>query len=250
MTFHPQGRSSSASVLHDEGWLDFNMIQSGHHERDFPNHEMIAADFARTPAKPCLDGEPCYEDHPVNWEPELGYFDAWDARKAAYWALFAGAHGHVYGANGVFQFWTGGDPGKFGARTPWQEALDLPGAGQMRHARRLLESRPLLDRVPDQEVLASEAGTGAAHVRATRGGDGGYAFVYLPSGGAVTVDLGKLSGEVVAAHWFDPRLGSSEAIGRYPAGGAVAFRAPTSGAGQDWVLALDDAARGVAPPGG
>ena len=52
-----------------------------------------------------MDGEPNYEDMPVHMRPENGYLGAYDARKAAYWALFAGAHGHTYGANGVFQFW-------------------------------------------------------------------------------------------------------------------------------------------------
>ena len=100
-TFHPQGRSSSASFVHEEDWLDFNMIQSGHHELNGPNYQIIEADYSRVPAKPILDGEPCYEDHPVNWKPELGHFSDWDARKAAYWSLFAGSCGHTYGANSI-----------------------------------------------------------------------------------------------------------------------------------------------------
>lgn len=115
----------------------------------------------------------------------------------------------------------------------------------MRHARALLASRPFLERVPDQDLVVSEVGTGAAHVRATRGDDGGYAFVYLPSGGEVTVDLGRLSGGAVEAAWFDPRLGSTGAFGRFDTGRAEPFRAPSGGPGQDWVLVLDDAGREV-----
>lgn len=250
MTFHPQGGASSSAFVHDEPWLAFNMLQSGHHRRETPNHAMIAADYDRSPSKPCLDGEPCYEDHPVDWKPEQGYFDDWDARKAAYWALFAGAHGHTYGANSVFQFWTGGDPGKFGARRPWWEAVDLPGAGQMRHARTLLESRPLLKRVPDQGLLVSEVGTGADHARATRAGDGGYALVYLPTGRAVTVDLGRFSGPTIAASWFDPRAGTASPIGERAGGGEETFHPPSAGTGNDWILVLDDASRGYGAPGG
>lgn len=120
----------------------------------------------------------------------------------------------------------------------------------MRHARRLLESRSFLDRVPDQGLLVSEAGMGAAHVRATRGADGSYAFVYLPSGESVTVDLGRLSGGAVEAAWFDPRVGTIESIGRFEMGRAETFRAPNGGPGQDWVLVLDDAARGFPAVGG
>jgi len=249
MTFHPQGGSSSAKFFHADPWLDFNMIQSSHGAWDTPNYARIAEDYARTPTKPCLDGEPCYEDHPVNWKPELGYFGAHDVRKAAYWALFAGAHGHTYGANGLFQCWRGGETDRFGARTPWDEALALPGAGQMRHARALLASRPFLDRIPDQGLLASDPGTGGDHVQATRAADGGYAFVYTASGRPVTVDLDKLSGSAVETYWYDPRLGTAEAVGRFPTGGPRTFAPPSSGPDNDWVLVLDDADRGFPPPG-
>ena len=48
------------------------------------------------------------------------------------------------------------------------------------------------------------------HVQATRSEDGEYAFVYLPSGKPVTVDLRLLSGSMVAAHWYDPRTGKRQ----------------------------------------
>ncbi len=160
MTFHPQGGSSSSAFFHDDPWLSFNMLQSGHARRNGANYEMIHQDYTRTPTKPCLDGEPCYEDHPVNWKPEGGYFAAYDVRKAAYWALFAGAHGHTYGCNGVFQFWKSGQEDRFGVLRPWQEAIELPGAAQMQHARRLMESRPFLQRIPNQGLLASDPGKG------------------------------------------------------------------------------------------
>lgn len=34
MTFHPFGRTSSATWFHNAGWLDFNMFQSGHRAYD------------------------------------------------------------------------------------------------------------------------------------------------------------------------------------------------------------------------
>ncbi|MDQ3703382.1 MAG: glycoside hydrolase family 140 protein, partial [Chloroflexota bacterium] len=246
----PQGNASSADFFHDEPWLAFNMIQSGHSARDLANHAMIERDYRRLPTKPCMDAEACYEDHAVNWDAANGYFDDYDIRKTAYWPLFAGAHGHTYGANGVFQFWKGeGEGDRFGVRLRWEEALDLPGAGQMRFVRRLLESRPLLTRVPDQGMLASRARAGGEHVRATRGEDGAYAFVYLPTGGPVAVDLGKLSGDTVVATWYDPRTGETHAAGERPKTGAATFEPPTSGPGNDWILVLDDAARRFPPPG-
>jgi hypothetical protein len=247
MTFHPQGRSSSSRSFHGDDWLDFNMIQSGHRHRDFPNHEMIEHDYCLLPIKPALDGEPCYEDHPVV-EGE-GYFSDSEARRAAYRALFAGACGHTYGANGIFQAWRPGLPDRFGVRRPWREALALPGAAQLRHARTLLESRPFLDRIPDQALLVGGAGEGPEHRRGCRAADGSYALIYSPTGTPFTVDLGQLSGERAVAHWYDPRNGTAREAGTWPGDTAQGFTPPSSGPGADWVLVLDDPTRGFPTPG-
>ncbi|HEV2107743.1 MAG TPA: glycoside hydrolase family 140 protein [Thermomicrobiales bacterium] len=237
-TFHPQGRSSSSAFVHDEPWLDFNMIQSGHHGRDADNGAMVAADYAREPAKPTLDGEPCYEDHPVNWKPELGYFEAWDVRKAAYRALFSGACGHTYGANAIFQFWKGDAPDpKFKARRTWEEALSLPGASQLRHARVLLESRSFAGRAPDSSLVAPDTHEGTDRAYALRGE--GHAFIYIPSGRAVVVDPASLDAGEIVATWYDPRTGTSTEAGRVPPDHVFTIKPPTRGPGEDWALMLD-----------
>lgn len=97
ITYHPMGEMTSAQFFHNDPWLDFNMLQSGHSARNVANYEMIEHDYAREPIKPCLDGEARYEDHPINWDPKNGWFDDHDVRQAAYWAVFAGAFGHAYG---------------------------------------------------------------------------------------------------------------------------------------------------------
>lgn len=249
MTFHPMGGHSSSSYFHGAEWLDFNMMQTGH-SRDSPNYDKIARDYDLTPAKPVLDGEPGYEDHPESFDPKNGYLNDHDVRQAAYWAVFAGAFGHAYGCHDVWQFLdTARFPAVTAARTPWREALRLPGADQMRHLRALIESRPFLSRVPDQSLLASDPGAGAGHVQATRDADGAYAFVYSPIGSLFTLDLSALSGEMLTAWWFDPRTGRAQAAGRFPRAASRAFTPPASGAEQDWVLVLDDAARNYPPPG-
>ncbi len=250
MTFHPQGGASSSRWFHGEEWLDFNMIQSGHSEKHLPNYRMVAADYARDPIKPTLDGEPRYEDHPVDWKPdEKGWFDDYDVRQAAYWALFAGALGHTYGCHDIWQFHAPGRKPISFARTPWQEALDLPGAAQMGHARRLIESRPFLSRIPDQALLACEEGIGDAHLRATRCAEGRYAMVYVPAADqTVAVHLDPLAGEAANAWWFDPRTGEATPIEQeLPARGTREFVSPEQG--PDWVLVLDAAERDFPPPG-
>jgi hypothetical protein len=159
---------------------------------------------------------------------------------SAYWDLFAGAHGHTYGCHDIWQFLdTGRFPAISAARTPWREAIQFPGANQMRHVRALLESRPFLYRIPDQALVLSDAGTETDHVQATRAEDGAYAFVYLPSGKPVTLDLSRLSGRTIVAHWYDPRTGAATKVGTFPQGQATEFTPPVDG--PDWVLTLDEA---------
>lgn len=246
MTYHCQGGASSSKWFHGDEWLDFNMLQSGHNY-NVDNYSRIAADYARTPAKPCLDGEPRYEDHPAGFKAANGYMDDYDSRQAAYWALFAGAHGHTYGCHDLWQMYAEGRKPISVARTYWPEALDLPGAGDMRHVRALMESRPFLSRVPDPGLVAGDAGKGADHVRATRGD--GYAFVYVPTGKPLTVALGRISGDSVAAWWFDPREGTHLPVGTFVNSGTRDFTPPSSGRGHDWVLVLDDASRRLEPLG-
>lgn len=249
MTFHPMGGHSSSAYFHDDAWLDFNMMQTGH-RRNSPNYENIAADYARLPIKPCLDGEPGYEDHPENFNAENGYLNDYDVRKSAYWVIFAGACGHTYGCHDVWQFL---DESRFPAvtcaRTPWREALQLPGANQMQHVRALIKSRPFLTRIPDQSLLLSDPGVGTEHVQATRAADGSYAFVYSPSGQPFTLDLSKLSGETLNVWWYDPRTGQASSAGQLARTAAQIFTPPSQGSEQDWILVLDDLAQDYLPPG-
>ena len=249
IAFHPMGGKHSADMVHDEPWLDFNMIQSGHAEKNIANYSMLARDYTRLPAKPCMDDEPCYENHPVRRKKDQGWFDDRDVRKLCYWALFAGAHGHTYGCHDIWSFH---DPAKsrrfVDQRTPWQEAIHLPGANQMRHARTLIESRPFLTRIPDQSVIVGDAGTGADHLQATRDSAGSYAMVYSPSARPFKVQMSKIGGTTVRAWWFNPRTGEGQAIGEFPNAGQREFTPPSS-KGDDWVLVLDDAAKTFPPPG-
>jgi len=252
MTYHTNGGRSSSLAFHNDDWLDLNMWQSGHHQQDAPNWEMIAADYQRTPLKPVLDGEPNYEDHPINpwpeWTPEKGYFRDHDVRKAAYRAVFAGACGHTYGHHSIWQFY---DPQR---REPvnhpwcdWRTALDRPGAFQVGYLRRLMESRPYLNRIPDQQVLVSAPGDGAQHARATRDSQGSYLMVYLPLARPVGVRLGLLAASTARAWWFDPRSGQAQDLGVFPVEAEREFTPPSGG--PDWVLVIDDGAQQFGPPG-
>jgi hypothetical protein len=252
ITMHTWGPHATSEYVHDEPWLDFHTCQSGH-ARNSANWRFIEADYARTPTRPCMDAEPGYEDMADNIRNlDGGYLDDWDARKALYWSLFAGAHGHTYGCNPVWQMWSPGRDQVIYARRPWYEAMHLPGSSQMQHARNLLLSRPFLTRIPDQSLIASTAGEGTHHVQATRDSEGRYAMVYVPAGNvigstAVELDLTALAGEQLAAWWYDPRTGVARSLGVMAKQARMIFVLPQGG--PDWVLVLDDAACGFPAPG-
>jgi len=249
MTFHPWGERSSSEWFHDSAWLDFNMSQTGHGQRSYAIYKKIVVrDYNLKPAKPCFDGEPRYEDHPVGWNPDvLGWFNDADIRQALYWNLFSGAFGHTYGCHPIWQMKTPGREAVGLARNNWYDVLDLPGAWDLIHARRLIESRPFLSRIPDQSMIAPGYFPETDFIVATRGD--GYAFVYFPTGWSADIILEKIGGTEINAFWFDPRTGESKPAGKFPGKSTQKFTPPSNGRGNDWVLVLDDASKSFKKPG-
>jgi hypothetical protein len=247
-TFHPSGMQNSAQHFHTDEWLDFNMWQTGH-ARNRACYNLIAQTYALEPAKPILDGEPGYEDYPDDLKQENGYLSAWDVRKFLHWNLFAGACGHTYGCHDVWQFWDGTRTPITFAQTHWRDALFLEGATQMQHARRLLEARPFITRVPDDSLLLNKQHDAPeSHIGATRNDDGSYAFVYSAAGNGFTINTTKLTGATLRASWFDPRSGECLVAEEFTREASRDFTPPTSGENCDWILVLDDVARGYPAP--
>ncbi len=251
-TYHPNGRQTSSTWLHNEEWLDFNMMQSGHGSgRDTAVWDMISHDYALEPAKPTLDGEPNYEDHPVNpwpnWNSSNGYYRDYDVRKQLYRSVFAGGCGVTYGHHSVWQFYAPPRAPHNHAECTWQEAIERPGANQVQFLRDLIESRPQLTRIPAQDILVSPAGDAESHVQATRDAEGHYAFVYLPLRAQVTIELSRIGNSNFQAWWYNPRTGIATSIGEVHAHMRVSFIPPVDG--PDWVLVLDDTTANFGPPG-
>jgi hypothetical protein len=267
-TFHPTSIHSSSQWFHNDAWLDFNMIQSRHLVLN-RGYDLVAEDYARSPVKPVLDGESGYEgifdnlamaNPPKRIEPH-------DVRRYAYTSVFAGAAGYTYGATEVFMFWNPGrGQGYAGsAQLPWKEALQRPGASQMQHLRSLIESRPMLVRIPDQWMIVNDPNGTTNRIQACRASDGSYAFLYTASGRPIEARVKEkyyeaVTGGTIRAWWYDPRTGTPTRIGDFekkPRHKADEVRTevtrefipPSSGEGNDWVLVLDDASRSFPPPG-
>jgi hypothetical protein len=210
ITYHP--RESSKDDVAAADWLDFDLIQSGHHGWATPNYQLIEQHVTRAPMRPVIDGEPNYEAHPVmdpRWRACGDWtFSAADARRAAYHSVFAGAAGHVYGANGVYQFLVDGaaDP-VHGGRGDWREALQLPGARQVAAAVRLFSELGTAEWEPRQDLLTARIGTRSGHVRAMARKDRRAVAVYAPAGKPVCLDLQRLTITRPVARWWNPRDG-------------------------------------------
>lgn len=257
ITYHPGGSWGSADFFHDEEWLSFNMRENGH-GAVYDVYSKTLTQYQQMPAKPIIDGEPLYEDHPVAFDPDhRGHSVAADVRRPLYWDLFNGACGHTYGHHSVWQMY---DPEK---RMPinrplmsWRAALKQPGADQMRYAKNLLLSRPYFTRIPatDEILVAGEIesampGKGLYHFAATRDTEGTYIMVYAPVGRPFTVKTSLLKGKSLKLWWFDPRTGKAKKAGTYANSGTLTLVSPANGEVQDWVLVIDNADAGYKTPG-
>ncbi|MBN2507721.1 MAG: glycoside hydrolase family 140 protein [Verrucomicrobia bacterium] len=252
ITFHPRGGKSSSVWFQKTDWLDFNMIQSGHSPQSL-NYIPIERDYALEPPKPTFDGEPAYE-YPPDHLPAKRPVGAVQVRRNAYWAVFAGAHGHTYGTHPIWQMYDQGRKPLWDVVTPWHQALDLPGATQLIHLKRLMLSRPYLTRIPDQSVIISAVPEGLGRIQVTRDGrvgqnDASYLLVYFPQDHRGMLNTGRIGAPRLNVWWFNPRNGEATRVGERPNAKTMEFEPPTRTPGDDWVLVLDDVAKNFPPPG-
>jgi hypothetical protein len=137
ITIHPS--SSSRLCVDDPSVLDFDMLQTGHSDRQsVPNTiETVNKSLAVTPTMPVLIGEVCYEGIMEASREEVERFMFWAA-------LLSGNGGHTYGANGIWQVNTREKPyglsphGHSWGGPAWDIAAQLPGSGQLGLAKGLL----------------------------------------------------------------------------------------------------------------
>jgi len=114
----------------------------------------------------------------------------------------------------------------------------------------LFSSRPWYDLVPDQkhEVVVDGLGefNGMDYLAAARTADGGTVMAYLPTARPISIEMGKVSGKLATAWWYNPRTGQATSGGKFATTRKKQFTPPTAG---DWVLVLDDAGRNLPAPG-
>ena len=225
ISLHPAGGNSS-SYFHNEDWLSANIIQVWtHYLRIYP---MTYCDYMRSPAKPVIMAEGCYE---AGVEYQVKPITPLIVRKQAYWSFLAGGY-HTYGHNDIWR------------KNPnWRESLDAPGARQMGILKKILTSRQWWKLVPDQSIFAAGASGDDTLNVAARSAEGDSVIVYLSSPTTVSIQLRKITlSETVRAAWVNPQSGEEKVIGEFPNHGSRSFKTPD---GQmDAVLLLDGVGRG------
>jgi hypothetical protein len=248
---HPGGQTWVGHEFKDEPWLDIVGYQSGHGDDEKAWRWIVegppATEWRSVPGKVVMNIESPYEDH-VSYQSKERH-PAVHVRRANYWSLLVSpTAGVTYGGHGVW----GWDPGGTtpvahpytGVSKHWREALQLPGAQQMRHLHDVFASVPWWKLRPAQELLGGHPYTVAQgsdgggadvlrYVTAARTDDGRAAVLYLAAGGELRLDTSSLSGGLIAT-WVNPRDGSRANAGRVEQG-QVALRSPD---GDDWVLIL------------
>lgn len=203
MTMHPQGEMSSSQHFHQEDWLDFNMMQTGHGKRDLKVHDRLWADYALNPTKPVLDGEPRYEGHAPFLDLQGIHMDDSDCRRAAYATVFSGAAGVTYGCHAVWQMASDKYLGINQPLGSWSESLNLPGAGQYGRLKSLMLSLPFLTLEPFDEVSGGTSEDWAPPL-ALSTPDRSTIAIYSPHGKAVQVTGTSAN----SYRLFNPRNGS------------------------------------------
>lgn len=234
MTFYPLTGHSSSQWFNNATWLDFNMIHTGACNQDYEIYRnLLVKDYNRENVKPVLDGGSGYENQPICNAPDsMGWFNDKDIRKAMYWSLFSGACGYTYGCHDVWQMLSPGQIPVNGARGDWKTSLDLPGARQVIHARRLMERFGLANSIPANELIMTESGSPEEKIVALKNEN--QLMVYLPQGGhlKLTIPPFKASG-TPRLEWMNPRNGSYIQIDIENVSKEITVNTPDQ---EDWIL--------------
>jgi hypothetical protein len=238
-----------ATYFQKSAWCDFYAVQT-HQFQTLIRSNMSHDWQMKSPTKPTLNAEGGYEGadkslHPwLKKKASVALFDSgWGQRFQAYWSVFSGSCGYVYGHD---YLWHMSDPqGHLGVLH--RPALAAPGAACMRHLHTLMEPR-IATATPDPKLITSDPGTDAGSDTTTlpdlrcasRAADGSWALIYTTLGRPFTLDLAKLTSKLFRASWFNPRNGSYTDAGSFTRQEKPDFDPPgPEGKDCDWVLVLD-----------
>jgi hypothetical protein len=238
VTIHPS--RSARETVEDPAVLDFDMLQTGHNDRESipPTVNQVTEDRVKTPPMPVLVGEVCYE----------GGLDAnrEEVERFMFWAcMLNGAAGHTYGADGIWQVNTKEHPfgpsphgGSWGG-PPWDKAYRLPGSQQVGLGKGLLTRYPWWRFEPHPEWVEPHWSKENYMLPYAAGVPGELRVVFTPPIFDPLKIKGLESGVSYRALFFDPRTGENHLIGDVTPDTAGTWRTPILPTFEQWVIVLE-----------
>jgi len=224
---------STAEVLHNEPWLDYNQCQTGHGRwKNELIPLIVRSAYSRKPAKPIVVTEPWYEF--VEGNPR-----APDIRFGGWSAILSGAGGHSYGGGHV---WRAHVPESPEPKDIWslerqfkRNTLDYPGAKSLSFMARFLRGIDWWKLEPHPELVHDNPS------RYCAAAPGREYVVYLRWGGSVKLDLRPSSAdEEFEFKWIDLTDENVKRTGTIAGGAIRTIRPPEDfprvRGHKDWVL--------------
>jgi hypothetical protein len=229
---------STAEVLHNEPWLDFNQSQTAHARwRNEYAPTVVAQAYAMSPRKPIVITEPWYEfalDNPA----------AREIRFCAWSAIMSGAAGHTYGGGHVWLAYLpeisrprrGGDGSWPLDPNFTTNTLDYPGARGMAHMAGILRSLEWWRLEPHPELVVENPSRYCLAV------PGEVYLMFLRWGGAVKLDLTAYEGATFTRQWIDLATEQTRPAAEIKGGAVHVINAPEDFPAvrqdKDWILLI------------
>jgi len=245
VALHPGDMQWNMDDFRNEAWLNLVGYQSGHGDDDRSVEWLVGGppsmDWHQEPARPFINLESPYEDI-IAYQSRRRH-DDYSVRQGLYWSLLvAPTAGVTYGGHGVWGWDDGSAPpighDNTGITKPWQQALMLPGAEQLRHLMHIMTSLAWWKLQPAQEVLAVQPGHDSQRcfIAAARTDD--LLLIYLPENNHVQLKSDAVGAEATAS-WFNPRTGEQSAAPADERDTITHFHTPGQG---DWLLLIQHTA--------
>ena len=232
ITYHPRGRTLSATWWNEAPWLDFHSFQSGHRRYGQTLNGKVSDGEFLTPDqyednwryaekslgmnnKPVLDAEPSYEHIPQGLhDSREPLWEAPEVRRYAWWAVLSGTFGHTYGHNAQMSFYdptrSNGD-GPYGCRQSWQSSIRDNGYLDMHWLKDLFLSLVNIGNLaslqPDQSLI-TESGLQHRYIPVLRASNFVVAYDYTSR--PFSLDLSRLGlrpKTTARACWYSPSTG-------------------------------------------
>lgn len=229
----------------DPALLDFEMLQTGHsgYTSLATTANILAESLAAAPTMPVLVDEVNYEGILESSREEMQRFLFWSS-------VLAGAAGHTYGANGIWQVNRRDEPygpsphGTAWGDIPWDAAAQLPGSRQLGLAKALLLRYPWWQFAPHPEWVTPHQSAEKRMSAYAAGIPGQVRVIYIPAEEIWTAWQGKMTVQALEADvtyrafYFNPKSGVETDLGIVQGDAAGSYVLPKPPIFQDWVVVL------------